>query len=167
MLFHPETELHVNITIKSLYIYIFRTYERWKEATEIVGRSVNLTLMVFHQAACWFKDKELVDDFKRWCIVWFYCHVKVMKNSSSLHLNASSVLHPEELAALNNSPQPGPMAMLNLRELFAEADLSPEQFRAMESSLTVLWNLNGQSVRIRRFAIPHGLSLMCTGLVQV
>ena len=123
--------------------------------------------MVFHQASGWFKDDELVDDFRRWCIVWFYCHVKVMQNSPTLHRNASSLLHPEELAAVHGAPQPGPMAMLNLRELSAEADLNQEQFRAIESALSVLWNLNGQSVRIRRFSMPHGLSLMCTGLVQV
>lgn len=49
----------------------------------------------------------------------------------------------------------------------SEANLTMEQFQAMEGMIQVTWKAAGDSLRIKFQAMPLGISLMCTGFVQV
>ena len=54
-----------------------------------------------------------------------------------------------------------------MRQLAFDAKLPMEQFQAMEAMIQGTWKSAGDALRIKFQAMPQGVSLICTGFVQV
>ena len=57
--------------------------------------------------------------------------------------------------------------MTKMRQMASEANLTMEQFQAMEGMIQATWKSAGDALRIKFQAMPLGITLMCTGFVQV
>ncbi|GAX74842.1 hypothetical protein CEUSTIGMA_g2288.t1 [Chlamydomonas eustigma] len=146
---------------------INRTYERWKEARASMAAVVNGLLNLFSQAATWIRDPVMIDLFRRFCILWAYAMKQALTNTNSLEPAALSLLHPEELSIYSGSKKGRQVVVTMLRELISQASLNSDQFRAMEDVIQATQRSGGDALRHKSQALPQGVSLMCSGIVQI
>ena len=64
-------------------------------------------LGIFLKAATWLpeSEKDLVDDIRRWCIVWPFTLKAFIHDQAFLDPEISQLLFPEELALMDGSPK--------------------------------------------------------------
>ncbi|GAX76520.1 hypothetical protein CEUSTIGMA_g3966.t1 [Chlamydomonas eustigma] len=144
-----------------------RTYERWKEGRSSLAGVGNGATSLYLQAAAWIKDPKLVNDFRRFCIVWPYAIKQVVVGEKALDPVAAAYLHPEELAVYSKSRKGRQVVVTKVRQLAHDANLSQEQFQAMETVIQQTWKSAGDALKIKFQAMPQSLSLVCTGFVEI
>ncbi len=54
-----------------------------------------------------------------------------------------------------------------MRQLAFDAKLPIEQFISMETAIQQTWKSAGDALRVKFQAMPQGISLVCTGFVEV
>lgn len=59
------------------------------------------------------------------------------------------------------------VVVTKMRQLAFDAKLPMEQFICMEQTIQATWKSAGDALRIKFQAMPQGVSLICTGFVQV
>jgi hypothetical protein len=59
------------------------------------------------------------------------------------------------------------VVVTKVRQLAMDANLSLEQFLAMETVIQQTWKSAGDALRIKFQAMPQGVALVCTGFVEV
>jgi putative membrane protein len=144
-----------------------RTYERWKEGRSSLSGVGNGATSLFLQAATWIKDPKAVNDFRRFCIVWPYAIKQVVTSEKTLDPIAAAYLYPEELAVYSKSRKGRQVVVTKVRQLAMDANLSLEQFLAMETVIQQTWKSAGDALRIKFQAMPQGVALVCTGFVEI
>ncbi|KAG1666969.1 hypothetical protein FOA52_004252 [Chlamydomonas sp. UWO 241] len=145
---------------------INRTYDRWREARSSLSGVGTGATTLFLQAATWIDDPDIVEDFRRFCIVWPYS-IKHTVMSTPLDPEAAALLHPAELEVYMKSRKGRQVVVTAVRKLAKEANLSMEQFMSMETVIQATWKSAGDALRIKFQAMPEGVTLMCTGFVEI
>jgi len=80
---------------------------------------------------------------------------------------AAALLHPAELEVYSKSRKGRQVVVTAVRKLAYEANLPMEQFTAMETVIQATWKSAGDALRIKFQAMPEGVTLMCTGFVEI
>ncbi|GAX81774.1 hypothetical protein CEUSTIGMA_g9202.t1 [Chlamydomonas eustigma] len=150
---------------------INKAYERWKDAhynIATMGRGSNA---VFQQVCLWIKDPLYLDSFRRYCSVWLYAIKQVIVEGETLEPSAAELLHPEELELYTESRKGRQVIVMLLRQLAHQALVKEMivggQYAAIESSVRDMQKAASDAIRIKSHPVPYGLSLMCSGFVQI
>jgi len=130
--------------------------------------SAALTLV--GQAIAWIESARIQTDIRRWGVVWHYSIMQVCLNHKDLHPAAAALLTEGELQVYRGSRKGRQLAPLKLRLLVAEAQrrgLPNEQVMAMDAAIVKGQGDAGTCTRIALQAMPHGLTLVSTGFLQI
>ena len=148
-----------------------RAYERWNQARSSIsglgGGAVNLYLLI----AVWFRDSldqekiDLLHDLKRFCIVWPYSILQVLRGHKALPPSAATYLCEEELAVYSGSRKGRQVIATAIRCIVDDLQLPDAKLIACDSLIQSSLTSGGQALRIRFAALPQALSLVSSGFI--
>ena len=110
---------------------------------------------------------ELLEDIRRYCILYPFSILQVVRGDSSLDPIASSFLSPAEIKVYGGSRKGRQVVVTALRSLIKEANLPMEQFISVETLVQATIKSSGDAVRIKFQAMPQGVTLICSGFVTI
>uniref|UniRef100_A0A7R9Z3M3 Uncharacterized protein n=1 Tax=Chlamydomonas euryale TaxID=1486919 RepID=A0A7R9Z3M3_9CHLO len=157
-----------------------RTYERWRQARSSLASVGVHAASAFMQAATWIRDPDILEDLRRFLIVWPYAIKQTVLSEAELDPAAAALLSRAELAlyygveqaaragARELNPGNGRQVVVTaVRKLVSEAELPMEHFTAIEGTIAAAWKAGGDAIRIKFQAMPQSLTLMCTGFIEI
>eukprot|EP00775_Hariotina_reticulata_P001996 gene1996-2318_t len=148
-----------------------RSYERWWLARLSFGGVASACVTLSMQAVQWIPDAALKGEIMRWCKLWHYSVLQVVRDDKALDPAAAAWLTEEELHAYNAHRRATNLVAVNLRFLI---DLAPvgdvqagEARQEMEQVVQAGRFAVGNCRRLKTQCMPYAISLMCTGFVQI
>ena len=103
-------------------------------------------------------------------MVWHFSILQIVRADTEPHPTSAALLHEDELALYRQSRKPRQLASSQLRLLVCEGrqhGLSEEQAIAMDATIVKGIGDASACVRVRFQAMPHSLTLISTGFLQI
>lgn len=150
-----------------------RSYDRWWEARKAFSGIGSASTALAIQATTWVsKDcPQLLENFRRWTIVWAFSVKQVLEDAKELDPIASELLYPEELAVYKASRKGRQVVVTKLYQLIeearVEADLPDEATAIMLETVANGVRSSGDCTRIHYQCMPIGIAYACGGFVQI
>jgi putative membrane protein len=146
-----------------------RAYERWSQARSSISSLGSGATSIFMQCAIWCRHQpeksDALDDLRRFCIVWPYSILQVLRGSDTLLPAATNHLHKEEQVVYSGSRKGRQVVATAIRCIVNDLDLGGDKLMACESLLQSAMSAGGAALRIRFAALPQALSLVSTGFI--
>lgn len=138
---------------------INQVYTRWKEARQSISGVGNGATNIFMTLFIWLQDQpdkqQLLEDLRRYCIVWPYSVLQVVRGDPALDPIATSLLSHAEMSVYSGSRKGRQVVATAVRNLVREANLPMEQFISVETLIQATIKSSGDALRIKFQAMPQ------------
>ncbi|PSC76560.1 deoxyribodipyrimidine photo-lyase [Micractinium conductrix] len=151
-----------------LSLRVGRNYDRWWTARCGFAGVGSAASTLVGQATSWIDSPQLQADIRRWAVVWHFSILQIVRAAAEPHPTSAALLHEDEL--YRQSRKPRQLASSQLRLLVCEGrqhGLSEEQAIAMDATIVKGIGDASACVRVRFQAMPHSLTLISTGFLQI
>lgn len=145
-----------------------RTYDRWWQARTAFGGIGGGLTNIVRTVTTWTDDARLIRHYQKWGMAMVYSVVQLINDTPKVtDPRVRLLLEPDELALYESTTKPGKLCGTMLGAITAEAGFGIEREIHLNEMLGLVAANVSQCARIKLQAIPHGMSLFCSGYMFI